>query len=58
MFKKDVGKRFIFFNVETPETTKAILAFHVYKLPWCLAIYRKWVHAFNPNHLMGLKLPI
>jgi hypothetical protein len=58
MFKKDVGKGFIFLNVETPETTKAILAFTPHKLPWCLAIYRKWVQAFNPNHLMGLKLPI
>jgi hypothetical protein len=57
MFKMDVEKGFIFLGGETLETTKAILAFTPHKLPWCFAIYQKWVQSFNPYHLMGLKLP-
>jgi hypothetical protein len=57
MFKMDVGKGFIFFSVETPKNSKEILALTPHKLPWCFAIYQKWVHAFNLNHPMGLKLP-
>lgn len=58
MFKMDVGKRIIFqLSAKTLETTKVILAFTPHKLPWCFAIYQEWVQAFNPNHLVGFKLP-
>jgi len=57
MFKMDVKKGFIFFSVETPKNSKAILALTPHKLPWCFAIYQRRVQAFNLDHPMGLKLP-
>jgi hypothetical protein len=39
------------------ETPHKLLLFILHKTLWGMCIYHEWILGFDPNNLMGLKIP-
>ncbi len=48
---------FLFLKMDKSKTTQKLLLFTLHKTFWGMCIYHEWILGFDPNNLMGLKIP-
>ncbi len=53
----DTRSNFLFLKMDKLETPHKLLLFILHKTLWGMCIYHEWILGFDPNNLMGLKIP-
>jgi hypothetical protein len=48
---------FFILKMDKLETTQKLLLFTPHQTFWVMCIYHEWILGFDPNNLMGLKIP-